>query len=131
MKIEKIIRIILSILFLMTGMMKLALPFFGNAFLIQLNEAQIPFPEFNFWIVPFIELGIGLLLLFNYKTVVALILIIPIMLVALYVHIVVSNPDAFPAQPQFPIMPIVILMMVAYLIRNRLKEINLLAISRR
>lgn len=130
MKIEKIIRIILSIMFLMTGMMKLALPFFGNAFLIQLNEAKIPFPELNFWIVPFIELGIGLLLLINYKTVFALISIIPIMLVAIYVHIVVSNPDAFPAQPQFPIIPIIILMMVAYLMRNRWKELSLFAISR-
>lgn len=124
MKSDKIIRIFLSTMFLMTGLMKLTLPFFGNAFLIQLTEAQIPFPNLNYWIVPIIELGIGLLLLLNYKTIIALVLIVPIMLVALYVHIVVSNPDAFPAQPQFPIMPIMVLALVAYLISNHLKKVK-------
>lgn len=118
MKRDKIIRIFLSIMFLMTGLMKITLPHFGNAFLIQLTEANIPFPYLNYWIVPIIELGIGLLLLFNYKTIIALLLIIPIMIVALYVHIVVSNPVAFPAQPQFPIIPIIVLIMVTYLLNK-------------
>jgi len=103
-------------MFLMTGAMKIMLPDFGEAFLIQLTEANIPFSEINFWIVPIIELAIGTMLLFNYKTSIALLLIVPIMLVALYVHIVVSNPAAFPAQPKFPIMPIFVIIMDIYLL---------------
>lgn len=122
MKRDKIIRVFLSIMFLMTGVMKLMLPHFGNTFLIQLSEANIPFPYLNYWIVPIIELGIGLMLFFNYKTVIALLFIIPLMLVALYVHIVVSNPAAFPAQPQFPIIPIIVLIMVTYLLNKAIKE---------
>lgn len=122
MKVDKIIRVFLSIMFLMTGVMKLMLPHFGNAFLIQLTEAQIPFSNLNYWIVPIVELGIGLLLLINYKTIIALVLIVPIMLVALYVHIVVSNPEAFPAQPQFPIIPIMVLGLVTYLINKHYKR---------
>ena len=46
-------------------------------------------------------------------------MIIPIMLVAIYVHITVSNPAAFPAQPQEPFIPIaVIIMAVIVLIKG-------------
>jgi uncharacterized membrane protein YphA (DoxX/SURF4 family) len=102
----------------MTGVMKITFSQFGNAFSIQLVEAAIPFPQVMFWMIPILEIGIGLLLLFNYKTVFALFAIIPIMLVAVYVHIIVANPEAFPAQPQLPIIPIVILVMVVYLLVN-------------
>ena len=46
-------------------------------------------------------------------------MIIPIMLVAIYVHITVSNPAAFPAQPQEPFIPIaVIIMAVIVLVKG-------------
>ena len=118
MKADKIIRVLLGVIFVMTGIMKLAIAQFGNAFSIQLLEAEIPYQQIVFWIVPIIEVGIGLMLILNYKSIVALFAIIPIMLIALYVHIVVSNPDAFPAQPQFPIVPILVLLMVAFLLRR-------------
>lgn len=117
-EIKKVVRILLSIMFLMTGLMKLTINQFGNAFLIQLTEAQIPFPNLNFWIVPIVEVGIGLMLLLNFRAVLALLLIIPIMIVAVYVHITVSSPMAFPAQPQFPIIPIIVLFMVSYLLNR-------------
>lgn len=113
MKITKIIRVLLGVMFLMTGMMKIALPFFGNAFLIQLTEAHIPLAEIGFWAVPIVEVGIGIMLLLNYRATLAMLLIVPIMAVAIYVHFVVLNPEAFPAQPQFPIIPILVLAMVA------------------
>ncbi len=118
MQRDKIIRVLLGVIFLMTGVMKVALTHFGNAFSIQLAEAAIPYPYVMFWMVPILEIGIGLMLLFNYRSILALFAIIPIMLVALYIHIVVSNPEAFPAQPQLPIIPIVILLMVAYLLKQ-------------
>lgn len=109
----------------MTGMMKLFLPFFGNAFLIQLTEAGIPMVELNFWIIPIIEVILGFMLLFNYQAKLTMIIIIPIMLVATYVHIVVVNPAAFPAQPQFPIMPLMVLMMIgAYFFLQKRREVT-------
>jgi uncharacterized membrane protein YphA (DoxX/SURF4 family) len=106
------IRFLLALIFLMTGIMKLALPQFGESFLIQLTEAHIPLVTLNFYLVPTIEILIGLALFFNFKTNWALFLIIPIMLVAIYVHLVVKNPLAFPAQPQAPIIPLMILLLV-------------------
>lgn len=107
----KVIRFFLAFIFLMTGIMKLALPQFGDAFMIQLTEAHIPFVQLNFYLVPLLEIGIGLALLFDFKTRWALLMIVPIMLVAVYVHLVVKNPMAFPAQPQFPYMPLMILVL--------------------
>ncbi len=105
----KYIRLFLALIFLMTGIMKLAMPQFGEAFMIQLTEAEIPLANLNFYLVPIIEILIGVALLLNFKTNWAMLLIIPIMLVAIYVHLVVKNPLAFPAQPQLPFMPIFIL----------------------
>lgn len=121
MDLKKVMRYLLGIMFLMTGAMKIFLPEFGDAFMIQLTEAGIPWPNFNFWMVPIIEILLGFFLLFKFKYLLALILIIPIMLVALYVHIVVVDPAAFPAQPRFPVIPIVVLSMVYYLI---IKEVG-------
>ncbi len=33
------------------------------------------------------------------------------MFVAIYVHLTVNNPDAFPAQPQEPLIPIAVIIM--------------------
>ena len=105
------IRIMLGVIFLMTGTMKLTLPEFGAAWSIQLIEAEIPFYELNFWVVPFFEIIWGRVLLVGFYSRVGSVMIIPIMLVAIYVHITISNPAAFPAQPQEPIIPIAVIIM--------------------
>jgi len=46
-KLVGIIRTILGVIFLMTGIMKLTLPEFGSAWSIQLIEAEIPFYAIN------------------------------------------------------------------------------------
>jgi len=104
-------RIMLGIIFLMTGTMKLTLPEFGSAWSIQLIEAEIPFYALNFRVVPFFEIILGIILLIGYYSRIGAVMIIPIMLVAIYVHITVSNPAAFPAQPQEPIIPIAVIIM--------------------
>ncbi len=112
-------RIMLGIIFLMTGTMKLTLPEFGAAWSIQLIEAEVPFYALNFWAVPVLEIILGIILLAGFYSRIAAIMIIPIMLVAIYVHLTVSNPAAFPAQPQEPIIPIaVIIMAVIVLIKG-------------
>ena len=43
---------------------------------------------------------------------------VPIMLVAIYVHLTVINPAAFPSQPQEPIIPIAIIIMAAIILKK-------------
>jgi uncharacterized membrane protein YphA (DoxX/SURF4 family) len=113
------IRIMLAVIFMMTGVMKIALSKFGAAWSIQLVEANIPFSNFVYWFVPIVEILIGITLLVGYFSRVGASVIIPIMLVGIYVHLTVSNPDAFPAQPQAPIVPILVLFMaVTILVRG-------------
>ena len=110
------IRIMLGGIFLMTGIMKLTMPEYGEAWSIQLIEAEIPFYTFNYWFVPLLEVTLGIILLIGFYSRLAGAMVVPIMLVATYVHLTVTHPGAFPAQPQEPIMPVAILMMVAIII---------------
>ena len=113
------IRTILGIIFLMTGIMKLSFAEFGSAWSIQLIEADIPFYAINFWFVPILEITLGIILLVGYYSRIGAVMIIPIMSIAIYVHITVSNPAAFPAQPQEPFIPIaVIIMAIIVLIKG-------------
>ncbi len=108
-----IIRTMLGIIFLMTGIMKLTFAEFGSAWSIQLIEAEIPFYTINYWLVPVFEIILGIILLIGYYSRIGAVMIIPIMSVAIYVHITVSNPAAFPAQPQEPYIPIAVIIMAA------------------
>jgi len=104
-------RIMLGIMFVMTGVMKLAFSKFGAAWSIQLHEANIPLYDFVVWFIPVLEIIIGSMLLVGYFTRIAVSVVLPIMLVGIYVHLNVSNPGAFPAQPQMPIVPVMVLCM--------------------
>lgn len=117
-KIVGSIRIMLGLIFIMTGVMKLSLAEYGVAWSIQLIEAEIPLYAFNYWFVPVFEVILGIVLLIGYYSRVGALAILPIMLVAIYVHITVSNPAAFPSQPQEPYMPILILGMAALVIKK-------------
>ena len=90
------IRIGLGVLFVMTGMMKLAFPFLGAAFAGQLAAANIPFQDLQRWIVPFMEVAVGGALLVGFYTRIATLLVLNIMVVATYVHLVVNDPSLFP-----------------------------------
>jgi len=110
------IRVMLGVVFIMTGVMKLTLPKFGAAWSVQLIEAGIPFYSFNYWFVPVFETLLGSVLLVGFYTRIGALMILPVMLVATYVHVTVPNPAAFPAQPQDPYIPIVIIIMALVVI---------------
>lgn len=112
-KYVSFIRIMLGMIILMTGTMKLTLADFGAAWSIQLIEAEIPFYSLNYWMVPIFEIILGTILLLGYYSRIGASMVLPLMFVAIYVHITVSNPAAFPAQPQEPIIPIAVLIMAA------------------
>jgi putative oxidoreductase len=113
-----IIRIMLGVIFLMTGTMKLTLAEFGAAWSIQLIEAEIPFYTLNYWSVPVLEILIGMILLVGYYSRIGALMVLPLMLVALYVHLTVINPAAFPAQPQEPYIPIVVIIMALFVLKK-------------
>ena len=106
-----IVRILLGIIFVMTGGMKLTMADYGAAWSIQLIEAKIPLYAFNYWFVPVFEIVLGLFLLIGYYVKVGALLLFPPMLVAIYVHLTVTSPGAFPSQPQEPYMPIIVILM--------------------
>lgn len=61
-KTAGVIRIIIGLIILSTGVMKFVVPMLWNAWSGQLTQANIPFYAFNLWFVPFVEIITGLLL---------------------------------------------------------------------
>ncbi len=110
------IRMALGALFLMTGVMKLAVPMLADAFSGQLVASGIPMIGLVKWIVPFVEIGAGLAMMVGAFTRVVALIIIGIMSVASYVHLVVDDPAMFPLQPQEPVVPVVVILMAVYLL---------------
>jgi putative oxidoreductase len=117
-KLLGIIRIILGIVFLMTGVMKFFFPVFTEAWLGQLIQAGIPLVTFNFFLVPIIEILLGLILLKGFFTRFFTLIVFPIMLVAIYAHFAVEDASLFPIQPKFPIVPIIVIIMATILLRK-------------
>ncbi len=110
------IRVVLGALFVMTGAMKLVVPLLAAAWAGQLAAANIPLPELNRWVVPFIEMGVGVALLVGFYTRIAILLVLNIMAVATYVHFVVDDPALFPLQPAEPIIPAVVMILSVYVL---------------
>jgi len=96
--------------------MKLVVPMLAAAWAGQLTAANIPFPELNRWVVPFIEMAVGVVLLTGFYTRIATLLVLSIMAVATYVHLVVDDPALFPLQPAEPIIPAAVMSLSAYLL---------------
>jgi uncharacterized membrane protein YphA (DoxX/SURF4 family) len=115
-KFVGIVRILLGILFIMTGLMKLFMDDYGEAWSIQLIEAEIPLYTFNYWFVPILETILGLFLLLGHHSRISALFLLPVMLLAVYVHLTVTDPEAFPSQPQEPYMPIAVIIMALFVI---------------
>jgi uncharacterized membrane protein YphA (DoxX/SURF4 family) len=111
------IRILLGVLFLMTGVMKFVVPELRAAFSGQLAAAGIPFHSLNMWIVPAVEICLGALLLAGLFTRLSAMVAITVMAVATYVHLIVHDPTLFPLQPEAPIVPLIAIVLSLYLLR--------------
>ncbi len=109
------IRILLGLLFLSSGVMKFAVPHLRAAFSGQLTAAGIPFHSLNLWLVPAVEIGVGVLFIVGLLSRLASLTAIVMMLVATYVHLVVDDPALFPLQPQEPIIPALVIALCLYL----------------
>lgn len=114
-KVAGSIRLLLAVLFVMTGTMKLLVPTLADAWSGQLLASGLPLYELSRWSVPFIEIVVGVILGIGLFTRLATAVVVGIMVVATYVHIVVDDPSLFPLQPSEPIIPLVVIAMSAYL----------------
>jgi uncharacterized membrane protein YphA (DoxX/SURF4 family) len=110
------IRISLGLMFVMTGVMKFAVPSLRAAFSGQLTAAGIPLHSLNMWLVPALEIGIGGFFLLGMLTRLASFSAASIMAVATYVHLVVNDAALFPLQPKAPIIPLMVMALSAYLL---------------
>jgi len=110
------VRLMSALIFLMTGPMKLLVPQLAEAWSGQLIAANIPLYELSRWSVPFVELGLGIVLALGFYVRPASLVVIGIMLVATYVHTVVHDPALFPLQPAKPIIPGVVIVMSLFLL---------------
>ena len=110
------IRLLLSLLFLMSGIMKLLVPVLGDAWSGQLLAANVPFYTIARWTVPFLEIILGLLLAVGLFLRPAVLAVTGIMVTATYVHMVVDDPSLFPLQPSEPIIPLMVIALSRYLL---------------
>jgi uncharacterized membrane protein YphA (DoxX/SURF4 family) len=110
------IRLMLALIFLMTGPMKVLVPSLAEAWAGQLVAAQIPFADLSRVTVPFVELLLGIVLAVGIFVRPAAFFVINIMLVATYLHVVVDDPSLFPLQPEQPIIPIMVMIGSFYLL---------------
>ena len=108
------VRILLAALFLMTGAMKLLVPSLADAFAHQLRAAEIPLYELSLRSVPIMEVAVGAALVMGGFSRVAAVVVMGIMAVATYVHLTVDDPSLFPLQPTAPVIPLVVLVLAAY-----------------
>jgi uncharacterized membrane protein YphA (DoxX/SURF4 family) len=109
-------RALLGFLFLSTGVMKFVVPSLRSAFSGQLAEAGLPFHSINMWLVPLVEIVLGVKFLVGLYGRLASLVAIVMMIVATYVHLVVHNPDLFPLQPEAPIIPLVTILLCLYVL---------------
>jgi uncharacterized membrane protein YphA (DoxX/SURF4 family) len=100
----------------MTGLMKLLVPVLAQAWSGQLVAADLPFYTLTRWTVPFVEVGLGIVLLAGLFARLAGLVVITMMAVAIYVHVVVNDPALFPLQPSEPVIPLVVIILAAYVI---------------
>ncbi len=115
-KVAGVVRLLLAMIFVMSGVMKLVVPILGEAWSGQLLAANLPFYLLTRWTVPFVEIGVGVALTVGLYARLASVIVMGIMVAATYVHLVVDDPTLFPLQPSEPIIPLIVLVMSAYIV---------------
>ena len=115
-KVAGVVRLLLAMIFVMAGVMKLVSPILGDVWSGQLLAANLPFYSLTRWTVPFVEIGVGVALTVGLYARLASVIVMGIMVAATYVHLVVDDPTLFPLQPSEPIIPLIVLLMSAYVV---------------
>ncbi len=115
-RVAGVFRVLLGIIFLMTGLMKLLVPRLSDAWSGQLLAANIPLYTVSRWSVPFVEIALGTALLLGVFARGAVAIVIAIMVAATYVHLEVDDPSLFPLQPSEPVIPLLVMLLSFYIL---------------
>lgn len=115
-KLALVLRLLLGFVFFMAGILKVVVPYLGEAFSGQLVVANIPLYGLVLNTVPVIEMVLGITLLFGLHTRLSAAIAAILMVAATYVHLVADDPSLFPLQPVEPIGPLMLLAMLLYLL---------------
>ena len=115
-RLAGVTRLLMALIFLMTGVMKLLVPMLAEAWSGQLLAADLPLYAVSRWTVPFLEVALGAALAAGLLVRPAVVAVMGIMVVATYVHVVVDDPSLFPLQPSAPVIPLIVIAMCAYLL---------------
>jgi len=110
------VRIMLGVIFMMTGLMKLLVSRLSEAWSGQLLAADIPLYTLSRWSVPLVEVALGFALLLGVFARGAVSIAIAIMIVATYVHLKVHDPSLFPLQPSAPVIPVMVMLLSFYVL---------------
>jgi len=111
-----VLRIMLGLIIMMSGWMKFLVPTLREAWSGQLLQANLPLYEVNFWVIPVVEIVVGLLLMVGFFSRLGALVVLGMMVVAVYVHLVVDDPSLFPLQPHQPIIPLTLIAIGAYVL---------------
>lgn len=115
-KVAGVLRILLGFVFFMAGILKVAVPYLGEAFSGQLLAANVPLYGLTFFAFPIVEMVLGITLLFGLHTRFSAGIAAFSMVVATYVHVVANDPALFPLQPVEPVGPVLLLLMLLYVL---------------
>lgn len=108
-------RVILGLFVLGTGVATFFVPDFRVAFIGQLSAADVPFPGLSSFMFPTLEGVVGAMLLGGVVMRLASLASILIMALLTYLHLVVVEPSLYPSQFGFPLIPVVALVLSAFL----------------
>ena len=111
-----VLRSMMGFIIMMSGWMKFLVPSLRQAWSGQLIQAEIPFYELNFWVIPVVEIVVGLLLIAGFFSRLGALVVLGMMVVAAYVHLVVADPALFPLQPHQPLIPLTLIAIGVYVL---------------
>ncbi len=115
-KLAGVLRLLLGFVFFMAGILKVVVPSLGEAFSGQLVAANIPLYSLTLFTVPVVEMVLGITLLSGLHARLSAVVAAVLMVVATYVHVVADDPSLVPLQPEEPIGPLVLLVMLLYVL---------------
>ncbi len=95
-KVAGVVRLLLAMIFVMTGVMKLVVPVLAEAWSGQLLAANLPLYSLTRWTMPFVEIAVGVALTVGIHARLASVIVMGIMVPAIYVHLVVDDQRCFP-----------------------------------
>jgi hypothetical protein len=108
-------RVLLGLFFLASGVAMFFVPGFRASLVGQLAVAGIPLQRLTLFVIPLLLGASGVMLMQGVLIRLASLIGILLMALLTYMHLVVDSPTVFPQQFGFPFIPVVALVLSAFL----------------